>query len=240
LRLIFKNMSQTYNIYCDETNHLENSSIKIMGLGSVLCPYGAVKDINERIREIKKRHNLNPNFEIKWTKVSPAKLLFYKDVVNYFFDNDDLSFRAVIIDKNILNHEKFNQDHDDWYYKMYFTLLSKIISPKDNYIIYLDIKDTESQKKVTKLQEVLRNNIYDFDKNIVKNVQQVRSHEVNILQITDLLLGALQFTNRTDVKSVAKNALVEQIKKRSGYTLLKSTLPSENKFNIFFWKGNNN
>ena len=56
-----------------------------------------------------------------------------------------------MIDKNILEHDKFKQCHDDWYYKMYFTLLSKIISPDDNYYIYLDIKDTRSQEKVKKI-----------------------------------------------------------------------------------------
>ncbi|MFH1712977.1 MAG: hypothetical protein ABH896_02210 [Candidatus Jacksonbacteria bacterium] len=46
----------TYNIYCDETNHLEHSPIKIMGLGSVWCPLNEAKKINDRIKEIKKRH----------------------------------------------------------------------------------------------------------------------------------------------------------------------------------------
>ncbi|MFH1565398.1 MAG: DUF3800 domain-containing protein [bacterium] len=230
----------TYNIYCDETNHLEHSPVKIMGLGSVWCPLSRVKNISEEIREIKKCHGLNPEFEIKWTKVSPAKQLFYQDIIDYFFDNDDLSFRAVMINKNILDHNKFKQYHDDWYYKMYFTLLSKIISPKDDYSIYLDIKDTKSQEKVKKLQEILRNSIYDFDKSILKNIQQVRSHEVNILQLSDLFLGVLQFVNRDDVKSEAKKNLIEQVKKRSRYSLVKTTLPSENKFNIFYWKGNNN
>lgn len=35
--------------------------------------------------------------EMKWTKISPAKVDLYKDLVNYFFDDDDLHFRGVII-----------------------------------------------------------------------------------------------------------------------------------------------
>lgn len=227
-----------YNIYCDETNHLENSSVRMMGLGSVWCSKDQSGIINERIREIKKRHGLSPEFEIKWTKISPAKHLFYQDIIDYFFDNDDLHFRVVMIDKSVLNHDRFQQEHDDWYYKMYFILLSKIISPDDSYFVYIDIKDTRSNRKVDKLQEVLCNNIYDFDRDILKNVQQVRSHEIGILQLTDLLLGALQFMNRDDVSSEVKKNLVEQIKKRSGYNLDKSTLPSESKFNIFYWQKN--
>jgi hypothetical protein len=232
-------MEEAYNIYCDETNHLENSPVKLMGLGAVWCPLDEVQNSNDRIREIKKRHNLTPDFEIKWTKVSPAGKAFYEDIIDYFFDNTKLNFRAVLIDKSILDHKKFNQDHDKYYYKMYFQLLSKIIPPKGEFNIYLDIKDTRSQEKVKKLHEVLCNNIHDFERSILKRVQQVRSHEVNILQITDLLLGALQFANRSDMASTAKSDLAEQIKKRSGYSLVKSTWPSEQKFNVFHWKGNN-
>lgn len=47
-----------------------------------------------------------------------------------------------------------------------------------------------------KLEEVLRNDKYDFSKEIIKKVQQVRSHEVEILQLTDLLIGATAYSNR--------------------------------------------
>lgn len=231
-------MEEIYNIYCDETNHLENNPVKLMGLGAVWCPLDEVKIINERLRDIKKRHGLSLNFEIKWTKVSPAKLAFYQDVVDYFFDNEKLSFRVVMLNKDILDHKKFNQDHDDFYYKMYYVLLSQIIPARNEFNIYVDIKDTRSQEKINKLHEVICNNLHDYERSILKKVQQVRSHEVNILQLTDLLLGAVQFANRQDVGSVAKIALVEQIKKRSGFSLIKKTWPSEKKFNIFHWTGN--
>ena len=52
--------------------------------------------------------------ELKWTKISPGKLDLYKDLVNYYFDDDDLHFRALIIpDKSKLEHKRFNQTHDD-------------------------------------------------------------------------------------------------------------------------------
>lgn len=233
-------MEEIYNIYCDETNHLEHSQVKLMGLGAVWCALEEVKNINERIREIKKRHNLSPDFEIKWTKVSPGKLTFYQDVIDYFFDNEKLHFRVVALNKDILDHEKFNQSHDDFYYKMYYELLRVIIPAKGEFNIYVDIKDTRSQEKIVKLHEVVCNYLHDYERSILKKIQQVRSHEVNILQITDLLLGAVQFANRPNLISQAKMSLVEQVKKRSGFSLTKKTWPSEEKFNIFHWTGSNN
>jgi hypothetical protein len=76
-----------------------------------------------RLREIKTAHGLPSDFELKWTKVSPAKLGFYMEVLNYFFDDDDLHFRAWVAHKAGLRHADFGQTHADWYYKMMFGLV---------------------------------------------------------------------------------------------------------------------
>jgi len=229
-------MSQTFNIYCDESCHMENDHQKVMVLGAVWCPLEKVREISIRIREIKIDHGLNPDFEIKWTKVSPAKLKFYLDLVDYFFDDDDLHFRALIVpDKSKLRHEVFGQSHDDWYYKMYFDMLKVIFNPGYKYRIYLDIKDTRGATKVAKLHDVLCNNMYDFSREIIERVQTVRSHEVEIMQVADLMIGAISYVNRGLTDSSAKIALVKRIRKRSGYELTRTTLLRENKVNLFRW-----
>jgi len=207
-----------------------------MVLGAVWCPLEEVKRISTDLRNIKAMHGLAKDFEIKWVKISPAKVGFYLDIADYFFDTDALNFRGVVIpNKDKLNHEAFFQSHDEWYYKMFFVLLKQILDPRFRYRIYLDIKDTRSQEKVKKLHEVLCNNIYDFDKSIIERVQQVRSHEVEIVKITDLLPGALAYTHRGLVTSQAKLALVKKLQERSGLTLLNTTLPREEKMNILVW-----
>jgi len=179
---------------------------------------------------------MKSDFEIKWTKVSPAKLEFYLNLVDYFFDDDDLHFRALIVpDKSKLRHEDFGQSHDDWYYKMYFDMLKVIFNPECRYRIYLDVKDTRGAAKVKKLHDVLCNNMYDFSREIIERVQIVRSHEVEILQIVDLMIGTISYVNRGLSDSAAKLALVERIRKRSGYELTRTTLLRENKVNLFRW-----
>ena len=188
------------------------------------------------IREIKKRHNMPPKFESKWIKVSPAKLNFYQDLLDYFFNNVDLHFRALVVpDKSVLNHEIFGQDHDTWYYKMYFDMLKVILNPDDCYRIYLDIKDTRSAVKIVKLHDVLCNNMYDFQRQIIERVQTVHSHEIEMLQITDLLVGIISYANRQLSGSPAKFALLEHMRESSGYKLTKTTLLRESKVNLFMW-----
>jgi hypothetical protein len=157
--------------------------------------------------------------------------------VDYFFDDDDLHFRGLLIpDKGALDHGKFAQDHDDWYYKMYFQMLKAIFSESNRYRIYIDIKDTLGVSKIAKLHDVLCNNIYDFDRNIVERLQQIRSHESGLLQLADLLIGAVGYHNRGLEGSQAKRTLIDRIKQRTGYTLERSTLVSARKFNLFRWE----
>src|SRR5579864_5169764 len=97
LRLRGGLMAELFNIYCDESCHLERDTYSVMVLGAVWCKAEQVREIGCRIRELKGKHDIGNSFEIKWTKVSPAKKDFYLDLVDYFFDDDDLHFRGLLI-----------------------------------------------------------------------------------------------------------------------------------------------
>jgi hypothetical protein len=229
-------VKQIINVYCDESCHLENDHIPVMVLGAVWCPADKTRAISDALRKIKIDHGLKPKFEIKWTKVSPSKIAFYQDLVDFFFDNRDLHLRALIVpDKSKLRHEAFGQTHDTWYYKMYFDMLKVILDPEAQYRIYLDIKDTRGGAKAAKLREVLCNNMYDFSRGIIERIQLLHSREIEILQLADLLIGAVTYVNRGLEESSAKVALVQLMKRRSGYSLIRTTLLRENKVNIFRW-----
>jgi len=240
-------MRDIINIYCDESCHLENDGQNVMVLGAVSCPAAKKAEIFIRLHELKLKHSLIPKhfkdpkqnrgiYEIKWNKVSMSQIAFYKDVLDFFFDDDDLSFRVLIVpNKSELDYESFGHTHDTFYYKMYFSMLKAILNPDFGHNIYIDIKDTRSREKVHKLEEVLRNDKYDYSKEIIKKVQQVHSHEVELVQLADLLTGAISYVHRGLNASKAKNELIEYIRHRSRYTLLKSTLIKERKFNIFIW-----
>ncbi|MBS8239742.1 DUF3800 domain-containing protein [Marinobacter lipolyticus] len=229
-------MTTEYNVYCDESCHLENDGQKAMVLGAVWCPKEKRLEIAERIREIKQKNGLERDFEIKWTKVSPSKLAFYQDIVDYFFDDDDLHFRGLVVpDKSVLDHERHQQDHDEWYYKMYFTMLKTIFDPDSRYYVYIDIKDTLGHEKVEKLQDTLCTNAYDFSRRMIADVKRVHSHEVEHLQIADLLIGALSYLHRELSGNSAKEALIARIRQRSGYRLTLNTMMRELKFNLLIW-----
>ena len=230
-------MSQIYNIYCDESCHLENDGQKVMTLGALWCPKDRRHEIAEKIRAIKTDHGLSRSFEIKWTKVPKGRQDFYTKLLEYFFVETDLHLRTLVVpDKTLLRHEEYQQDHDTWYYKMYFDLLKIILEPDALYQIFLDRKDSRSLAKNHKLHDVLCNAHFDFDKRIIRTVQTVQSHEVEQIQLVDFLIGIITYANRELTKNATKVSLIKKMRELSRYTLTQSTLPAEKKVNIFIWQ----
>jgi hypothetical protein len=228
-------MKTTYNIYCDESCHLLNDQNKAFVLGAMWVEKDKAQKIFEELRELKKKHKLSPQFEAKWTKVSQGKVEYYCDLARYFFENSDLHFRGVVVpDKSVLNHSAFAQDHDTWYYKMFYVLLGVIMKENSEYNLYLDIKDTKSHLKVLELQRIL--NIASTEDVAVSKAQQVRSHEVELMQLTDLFIGALSYAHRSLNANEGKKKVIEIIEKGLGKNILTSSGRDEDKFNVLVWK----
>ncbi len=225
------------NIYCDESCHLENDHQSVMVLGGIWLPDDRKKSLSIGLRQLKEKHGLGWHRELKWNKVSDKKIDFYLDAVDFFFDTNDLHFRGLVAqNKEQLQHGAFDgQDHDTWYYKMYFTMLKQVFREQNRYHIYLDIKDTRGGRKVRKLHDVVCNSLYDFDRNIIERFQLMRSEESEFIQLADLLIGALAYFHRGLRASEAKQAVIKRIQERSGHGLDRKTLPSEEKFNLFIW-----
>lgn len=228
-------MARIYNVYCDESCHLERDGHPIMLIGGIRCPLSKVQEISLSIREIKERHKARG--EIKWTKVSSSRIEFFKNIIDYFFSNKDLHFRCLIVnDKSRLNHSAFNQgSHETFYYKMYYSMLKIILDPVNVYNIYVDIKDTRSHQRVDKLKEVLCNNFYDFTGDMIRKIQQIRSEESEIMQIADLLIGAVGYLNRELSTNAAKMEIINHIQSKSRLTLRNKTSLYNRKFNLFFF-----
>lgn len=84
---------KTYNIYCDESTHLENDGQPYMIYGYVSIPYNEMALAKKQIREIKQKHGYEE--ELKWTNISihrfqhPAQLSFCpKEIIHDRVVND--------------------------------------------------------------------------------------------------------------------------------------------------------
>lgn len=224
------------NIYCDETCHLPHDGIDLMVIGGISCPKEKVAEINRQIRRIKEAHHVYKFAEIKWVRVSNSQYDMYKELVDLFFDNSFLNFRAVVAkNKSKLDYQRFHLTHDDWYQRIYYLTLREMIDINNSYHVYVDIKDTKGAEKINTLRDVLNRATAYFFNETVKNIQLLRSDQVQIMQLTDLMIGAVAYANRGLDGSVAKLNLISHIEERARRGLTMTSPKDEVKCNIFHW-----
>jgi len=117
---------------------------------------------------------------------------------------------------------------------MFYVLLNVIIKGNSEYNLYLDIKDTQGNEKVKELKRIL--NIASVEDVTVSKAQQIRSHEVELMQVTDLLAGALSYYHRNLSGNEGKEKLIKQIENSIGKNMFTSSTVDEDKFNVLVWK----
>lgn len=229
-------MPEPINIYCDETCHLEVDVHRWMVIGALWCPASAAERIKEASLSLRGKHGLRRGREMKWRQIAPANKEFYLDMVRHFFESSDLNFRAFIIDKHQLNHAAYGHTHDEWYYKMVFDTLKILIQRENEYHLYLDHKDSLSYERVPKLHDVLCNNFYDTDRQIVKTAQTISSKLSPAMQLCDVLIGAVAARCRGGAAGEGKKAVVELFEQSHGRSLNMNTKRTATKVNLFRWE----
>jgi hypothetical protein len=221
-------------VYCDESrpelfvrSAADKNPAKTL-IGSVWLPAEQRATYKQAISTLRQTHDVWG--EVKWTKVSPSRLDFYLALVDFFFESD-VRFRCIVVDSAKLDLKTFHQaDSELGFYKFYYQLLHQWILPDSTYNIFCDSKVNRDRTRLTTLGQVLRN---AKAQSTVENIQAVSSAESVLVQLCDLLLGAVQSRmNSSNRGSSAKEALVAHIEAKIGHQI-GPTWPSEQKFNVF-------
>jgi hypothetical protein len=226
------------HLFCDESCHLPHDRAPFLLLGLTSCPADKVRAAHEQLAAIWERFNLPKHLEVKWTKVSPGRLDFYQAVLEWFFASENVTFRSLVLpDKQRLYAAIPAETRDYLYYRLYYKLLSNTIEQENRYRVFIDLKDTRGREKITHLTELLRADANDPYGKSVESLQHVHSHEIKLLQVCDLLMGAVGFARRpvAENESPAKRKLVKFIEDRLGYPLTSDSPPGEEKCSIITW-----
>lgn len=224
------------SVYIDESRHVGGNDGKML-LGALWLDNTQLPTLADTVRLIKKKHEIAPHREIKWTKVSISKLGYYKDLLRLFAELDHVNYRAVVIDKEKIDYETYGKTQDDFYYTMQYLLVRNIAEKRLGEVrLFLDYKDAWSGKQSHKLAKYLNNTGSLHNKSLT--AQPLRSHEVIGLQLADLITGAVMYANKpkNEQKSQAKLELIALIEELVGQSLTQSTPYSIEKFNLFFWE----
>jgi Protein of unknown function (DUF3800) len=226
----------TFHFYCDESRHLPHDREPFLLLGLLACPAERARALNAELTALWKTHGQPSHFEAKWTKVSPGKLDFYRAMLEWFIAADGVTFRALLLpDKQRLYAALPEESRDFLYYRLYYHFLRSALEPENRYRVFLDLKDTRGREKLAELGKRLAADAADA--RAVEQLQHIRSHEVRLAQVTDLLLGAIGFARRPTAEQVspAKRALVKLLEDRLGYPLIADSPPGDIKVTIATW-----
>lgn len=222
-----------FEVYCDESRQdLFKSPVagdNYVLIGGIWIKAEDRSGFKGAIKAIRHKHSVFNEF--KWNKVSPSKLGFYIDLVSLFFDRD-IRFRVLVLRSDELNAVDFHKaDNELMFYKFYYQLLHHWILDENRYRIFLDTKTNRTHNRIGKLDECLRNS------NLLSevNVQALPSHEVDLIQLADLLIGIVSYKFHDRSESNAKHTLVQEIESKLGREI-RATSRAEKKFNIFRFK----
>lgn len=235
-----KPQRQIFNIYCDETR-IENPDSENMVIGAVVIPRKEKNRIVERIKKIQNKHSFV--YEIKWTKVSERYLPFYQELIDYFSDSPILSYRCIVVDKKKVKLAEYHKDDPELaFFKFYYFMLRNKLLDGREYYIFLDKKPTRDKNIARALFHFLEGYAaLRHEECRIAHLQAYSSHENVLLQLTDLITGMIGFeANSSSTTLTPKAKLVNYLKQKlNKQSIIITSRPWEEKFNVFCWEPRN-
>lgn len=222
-----------FDVYCDESGpellHSKNPKSRYMVIGSLWLPESLRAESKSTLHNL--RHQYGIGSEFKWRKVSPSKVEFYKEAVDWFMNaGSELRFRAIVVDRTKIDLVKFHEgDGELGFYKFYYQLLLHWTRECNEYMVFCDYKRNRLPNRLKTLEQCLnRANLASTLK-----VQATRSEESVFIQLCDVLTGLTQARyNDINTMGDAKRNLLLHFEERLGH-IIRATYQTEQKFNIF-------
>lgn len=226
---------QTINIYCDESRHTSNPDDAFFVIGGIACPREYKHEIVRQIHTLKGRYKTQGEFG--WKRLSPNKQDFYWAILENFINDTNLSFRCLVANRNILDHEQYNQgDEELGFYKLYYQMLVHWLKPNSLYHIYLDWQQNKTRNRFSTLRDILQKKLSGRAK--IASLEPVVSKQIPLIEMTDLLIGAVGYDWNEINKSTTKINFCKKLAESLNLKNLRaSTYNTKHKFDIFYFTG---
>lgn len=192
-----------YELYCDESG-IDRG---IFYFGAIHCSNARAGILSNYVTAFRSDYGMFS--EMKWGKVSGKKLSEYKAFVDIFLDDPYASF---IISEVIRGRHwrKLGKSNDEIFMNAYFHFLEDAMlgNFSNRYAIYLDGSDIK-QYRFDALKFVLNKPSvsYGYQKK-VHHLERVSSREHNLIQLVDVILGALS----SNATANSKRELADYVK----------------------------
>lgn len=226
---------QRMNVYADESRI---QAERYMLIGGLWLPASEEPALRERLAAFRSSERMTA--ELKWTKVSAGKLEAYKKLVDIFCDHKDVTFNCIVVDVSILDHATYSKgDSELGFYKFYFHLLSRRVRPDCEYYVRTDHRINRQANRLADLQ--LCTNRWcakrsGFRAKPIRSIEARDSSAEDLIQLTDVILGAVGYACNKRGESGAKLELIGHLAKRLKLGSLSTPCaPYRAKFNSWHW-----
>jgi len=185
----FKDIQSCF-CFLDETGLIHSDRDKFFALGIIECD--DPQRLYNRIRKI--RHKYRYCEELKWSNLD-RKIRF--DVARYFFDiflQEKAKFNCLILKKDELDFEKYFQNDLYKAYRNFTVALLKLMIGKTPEKVMIILADDYFSPDGTDLEITIKKFVNNhYQKFAVAGVCQINSKSSDLLQLTDLILGAILY-----------------------------------------------
>jgi hypothetical protein len=224
-------IKKEYFCFLDETGLLNRKEDRFFALGIIKCR--SPQNLYLKIKKLKDRVHFYD--EIKWNKVGKKNYPVMKQIIKSFIETRGFYFDCVILDKRNMDFKTHFQENF-WNVYEYFTrlLIKGNIGKEERICLLADYYpcpdktnfELNIKKKINK----------DFSRAAVFGVCRIDSKGSEILQITDLIMGAILYEFKIKEGLISKPSKYKQnlLKYLKGVSQVKSFYPEfrSNKFNI--------
>lgn len=223
-----------FDVYCDESRPdllcSNKPQAEYLVLGSLWLESINRDAFKKEIHALRDKHKVGGEF--KWQKVSPSRVDFYCELVEWFDrQGDNLRFRCIAVDHRRVELKLFHDgDQELGFYKFYYQMLHHWVLDCNEYEVFVDYKRNRQQDRLEVLRRCLANaNLLSQ----VHKVQAVRSEEAVLIQLVDVLTGmAAHRLNQQLKNGSAKTKVLSHCESLIGH-LIRPTPKGEEKFNVF-------
>lgn len=218
------------------------------GFGSLWMPWERRGDFNGGVREIRVRHRMPQQYEIKWSNLDGhTRRAVALELVDWFFQRPWLMFHCVVVHKAAVDKTLHDGSFDLARRKHFVMLLTRKMARcaqahpgrKNAFRIWVDpiasgYKKADEAAQIIAARELRQ--LFDEQHASVDSLQTHDSRETPSIQLCDLLLGAVMEAWQARATKVEKVAVAAHIAERLGWPDLRAdTYPRERKFNVWYF-----